>query len=195
MFLRVFLTSPLPPPLFVEQTQTEVARGIGGDDDDDGDGDIASEPPFLVTVASFCTLGVAEEGATGAVAAAAAVEGGTSGNTVVGDGDDGSSAPVVPMGGAGGGGAVTPALLPSLFPKAAGKPGFVLSEGVRMVVCSAEQEGAGGPSGGSNSGAGGGVGGAATQPPQGEVSTGRFSLHSATSRDVIVKVRKKRGWK
>lgn len=71
----------------------------------------------------------------------------------------------------GGGGAVTPAMLPSLFPKT--EAGCTLSEGVRMVLSSAEQEGGGG----------------AAAPGGGVASPGAFSLHSMATREVIVKVR------
>lgn len=120
------------------------------------EGDTAGESPLFATVAQFCTLGVAEEGAALAPVGIAPGGGG-------GDGKDGQAAALPTVGG---GGAVTPAMLPSLFPKR--EAACALSEGVRMVLSNAEHEG--GPS-----------------PGGGDASPGMFSLHSMASQDIIVK--------
>lgn len=129
-------------------------------------GGVAGELPLFVTVAQFCALGVAEEAAAGAPTAAPGGGGGAGGGGAGGGVSEGGD------GNIGGGGAVTTAMLPSLFPKGGGGGGgcCATSEGVRMVLSCAEQEG--------GAGAGGG----------GDASPGMFSLHSVATRDVIVKV-------
>lgn len=158
-------TSPTFSDGFNERAgQGDVSQAMGR-----GCGD--GEPPFVVTVAQSCTLGGAEDG--GAVSGAAAsggVIGGGSGVSMApspgesceagGPGTSSSSSP-------GGGGAVTPAMLPELF---AWKAGSALAEGVRMVLSGPDTEGV-----------------ASASSPV-DVSPGKFSLHSVTKRDVIVKV-------
>lgn len=109
-------------------------------------GDLSGDPPLLVTVAHFCALGATEEGVVSPAKA-------------VGDVDEGHAENLPSVGG---GGAVSPALFPQ------GSAGCVVSEGVKMVLSSGENET-----------------GAA---PGGSASPGMFSLHSMVSRDVIVKV-------
>ncbi|CAM9517761.1 unnamed protein product, partial [Pylaiella littoralis] len=106
----------------------------------------ANEPPIFVTVAQFCTLGVAEEGGA-LLAASAGAAAAKSAVTDVSGGDDaqgagGQQEEVIAVGG---GGAVTPAILPSLFPQASNNISVgcaaVVSEGVRMVLTSVDHEG------------------------------------------------------
>lgn len=150
-----------------------AAVAENGDDDDSAD----SEAPFFVTVAQFCTLGGAEEGALVAVSTTAAGVGTMSGGGVS-DGDlaDGIE-DITAVGGGGGGGAVTPASLPALFPKGGSPSGsrFTLSEAVRMVINSSSTE--------QN------YDGTGAAAPPGSASAGTFSMHSVTKRDTIVRVR------
>lgn len=141
------------PPSSPAFSDGPTSRGRAGSED------AAGEPPLFATVAQFCTLGVAEECAAPPALAGAAPGGG------VGGGDESLTGTAV-LPAAGGGGAVSPALLPSLFLNQEGE--CTLSEGVRMVLSSVEQEG-----------------GAAA--PGGDASPGMFSLHSVASEDVIVK--------
>lgn len=145
-------STPPSSPAFSDGPTSRDGAGTNGSED------AAGEPPLFATVAQFCTLGVAEESVPPALIAGTAPAGG------VGGGDDSQTGAALPA--AGGGGAVSPALLPSLFPKQEGE--CTLSEGVRMVLSSVEQEG-----------------GAAA--PGGDASPGMFSLHSVASEDVIVK--------
>ena len=116
--------------------------------------EMPSEPPLFVTVAHFCMFGAAEEGVMSPTLAS-------------GDVDDGHAGNLLSVGG---GGAVTPSVLPSLFPQGSAA-GCTLSEGVKMVLSSGEHEG------------GTALGGCP--------SPGMFSLHSVVSEDVIVKVLKR----
>lgn len=97
-------------------------------------GDPSGEPPLLVTVAHFCTLGATEEGV-----ASPAVE--------VGDVDEGNAENLLSVGGRG---AVTPALFPALFPQ--GSAGCVVSDGVRMVLSCGENEAGAAPGGSASPG-------------------------------------------
>ena len=142
-------STPPSSPAFSDGPISRDGAGTNGSED------AAAEPPLFATVAQFCTLGVAEETVPPALAGAA--PGGDGG----GGGDDSQTGAA-----AGGGGVVSPAMLPSLFPKQEGE--CTLSEGVRMVLSSVGQEGG-------------------VAAPGGGASPGVFSLHSVTSEDVIVK--------
>lgn len=135
-----------------------------------GGGDTANEHPLFATVAQFCKLGVVEEcalpAAPAAAAAAAVLPATTAGGEGGAAGADGDCGQVGTSPTMGGGGAVTPALLPSLFPEG-DAAGCAVSEGVRMVLSSVEQEGG--------------------ATAAGSASPGMFSLHSVASRDAIVK--------
>lgn len=148
-------STPPSSPAFSDGPTSRSRAGTNGSED------AAGEPPLFATVAQFCTLGVAEESAPPALASTAPGGGGSGG----GGGDDSQTGVTLPA--AGGGGAVSPALLPSLFPNQEGE--CTLSEGVRMVLSSVEQEGG-------------------VVAPGGDASPGMFSLHSVASEDVIVKV-------
>lgn len=151
-----------------------------------------SESPLFATVAQFCTLGVAEEGGAGTLPLppplpmpAAASEGRGADAHAQGVGGGQQEAVAV-----GGGGAVTPAVLPSLFPQGNGTGWTAVSEGVRMVLSSVDHE-----SGAAAAAAAGAGAGAATTATASSASPGMFSLHSVASQDVIVKasVCKKKG--
>lgn len=153
------------------------------------DDDVNNKAPFFVTVAQFaqfCTLGGAEEGAppspaavlTAAPEASAAVGG--SSDLALAEGVENPAATAAAAAIGGGGGAVTPASLPALFPKGgAGSGGsrFALSGAVRMVISSssADQH----------------HDGTGAAPPPGQASAGMFSMHSVTTEDVIVRVRRR----
>lgn len=127
-------------------THSEVPRAVPSMD-------TRGELPFFVMIAPSCSLGGAEEG--GAVSVEC---------------DDGGSMMNASLS-TGGGGAVTPSMLPVLFPR---ESGCALSEGVRMVINVSEAEGT------------------TLLSSSGEASTAMFSVHSVTSRDVIVKVSERR---
>lgn len=154
--------------------QVELFRTKGAEE-------YASEPPFVVTVSQSCTLGGAEDAWTGSnagslvpgtcVGASASSSGCLPSNSAAhqaGEACDSAGSLVNASMSPGGGGAVTPALLPELFPL---DVGLALSEGVRMVLSGAETECT------------------ASVPAPSEASLGIFSLHSVAERDVIVKVR------
>lgn len=158
------------------------AAGLGDDDDN-------NKAPFFVTVAQFAqfsTLGGAEEGAPLSPATVLTVSPGASsavdsGNDVaLAEGGEDAAATAAGAAIGGGGGAVTPASLPALFPKDGAGPGgsrFALSEAVRMVISSssADQH----------------HDGTGSAPPPGHATAGMFSMHSTTTEDVIVKVRRR----
>ena len=156
---------------------------------EDATHDSPSEPPLFATVAQFCTLGVAEEGGAGLPvppaspmppAAATASAGGGGGAAAQGVGAQEAAAAAAAAVAVGGGGAVTPAVLPSLFPQGNEAAGWTaVSEGVRMVLSSVDHE-SGAAGAGSGGGSGAGVAASSASP-------GMFSLHSVASQDVIVK--------
>lgn len=162
----------------VASRDTTKTRANGSGGGSGGTDTATDEYPMFVTVAQFCTLGVAEESAAPFPSSlTTSVPGGEEAGEM--SGGEGRAAAIAagvaaenPTPAIGGGGAVTSALLPSLFPQGAAA-GCALSEGVRMMVTSAEQEG--------------GAMGTTTTASGGVASPGMFSLHSVATRDVIVK--------